>query len=438
MSERANSPVVTFGCRLNTSESQIIESHLKNLGVEHSIIVVNSCAVTQNAERESFAKVAQLIKQNANSEFPKQIFVTGCSSQLNSEKYLKLGVDRVITNDEKLLIDSYSNKSVSTADTPPKSCDPPKVIRVEGKTRAFVQIQNGCDHDCTFCVIYKARGKNRSVSVANLVDQIRSLVEEGCMEIVLTGVDITDYGKDLSPSMTLAKLIQKILILVPGLARLRLSSVDVAEIDEELFGVLSKSETILPYFHLSLQAGSDLILKRMKRRHSKANIVNFCEKMLTFRPNSVFGADVIAGFPTENEELFSETANLLTSIPQFIFLHVFPFSAHSGTPAARMPQVDGRIIKSRAKILRDIGKNNIRKFVSQKANSAEKVLFESNNIGKTEQFLNVRLKNNKSELRNNNLSGKIIHTTTTDMIFKSTKSEEELGEFLYLECDITV
>ncbi len=455
-----NDKVITFGCRLNFSESQIIADHLKNLGLEDDVIVVHSCAVTQNAEKESLNKVKELIKKYSVNEVldsahndelskinkdsnvsKKKIFVTGCSAQLNPDKYLALGVDRVIGNENKLEIDSYKNyglvgnsekkKIWSDISNVRKIDSLPKTTIIEGRTRGLIQIQNGCDHDCTFCVIYKARGKNRSVPLADIFEQVRILVENNYQEIVFTGVDITDYGKDIGKylvefsenhsqnenkneatsgsKLNLAKLIKKTLNLFPKVNRLRLSSIDVAEIDDELFNLLASEPRIMPYIHISMQSGSNLILKRMKRRHLSQNIRDFCLNLLKLRSDIVFGADIIAGFPTETDENFQETVKLISEeIPNFVHLHIFPFSAHSGTAAARMPQINGRIIKERAKILREIHyKNKLQLFekilITQNITD---VLFETNAIGKTPQFFKVKLVNNHQDV----IIGKILKT----------------------------
>jgi threonylcarbamoyladenosine tRNA methylthiotransferase MtaB len=391
--------IITYGCRLNAVESQIISDHINTLGNE-KVVVVHTCSVTRNAEKECIDKVKSLIKDNANlSEDKKKIvFVTGCSAQLNPDQYLNLGVDRVIGNADKLAKESYviksseDNKKIWSEMSEKRSIDDlPQTARLEGKTRAFVQIQNGCDHDCTFCVIYKARGKNRSVSVQDIVDQVKIFVQNGYQEIVLTGVDITDYGKDFDNGINLAKLVKKILALVPEISRLRFSSIDVAEIDQELLELIIYEQRVMPYFHMSMQAGSDLILKRMKRRHLRNDIKNFYYSVLERRPDSVFGADIIAGFPTETEELFSETADLVKELDHLIHLHVFPFSTHPGTPAARMPQVKKEFIKERAQILRTIGQENLLKFANKRVGCDEEVLFESNGFGRTKHFLKSKL-----------------------------------------------
>jgi threonylcarbamoyladenosine tRNA methylthiotransferase MtaB len=439
ISKAKNEKIITLGCRLNDAESEMISGHLKDLKRD-DLIVVNTCAVTESAKKESIQKISELIKKNQSlpSDLQKKIYVTGCAVQLDPDRFLEIpGVDRVIGNMDKLSKTSYEEQSdqsdsrkiwrkmfgekekiKATDDFFKENPDLleekrernkkierqmgeqnfiiPKITKLEGKTRGLIQIQNGCNHDCTFCVIYIARGKNRSVAPSEILSQVKILLLNGYKEIVLTGVDITDYGEDLGTGMNLAKLLKKILNAFGSrLERLRLSSIDVAEIDPELFKVLSSSSKIMPYFHLSLQSGSDLILKRMKRRHSRAQIQDFCQKMLVARPESVFGADIIAGFPTETDELFGETLNLLQEIPRFIHLHIFSFSSHSQTPSSKMPQVSGAKISERAKILRKIGLENRFKFYSEvlKLEPIQNVLFESEFSGYSDQFLKFNLAN---------------------------------------------
>lgn len=430
--EQNNSQIVTFGCRLNHAESQIIADNLKILKRD-DVIVVHTCSVTKNAEKESLQKTKELIKQQ--TQLGKKIFVTGCSAQLNPDQYLSIGADRVIGNMDKLDPNSYekdqtiqkiwrpmhgheyrnNHESISQEDNTKNIHIPknqsiynkelliPQIAKIEGKTRGLIQIQNGCNHDCTFCVIYIARGKNRSVPPGEIIKQIEILLNNGYQEIVLTGVDITDYGKDLTKlEINLGKLVRKIIAAFnQRLKRLRLSSIDVAEIDEDLFEIIATNKIIMPYIHLSMQSGSDLILKRMKRRHLSKDIKDFCTNILSNRPEIVFGADIIAGFPTETDALFQETVDLITQIPHFIHLHVFAFSAHSGTPAARMPQVNEKIIKERAGILRKIGNQNKLEFYQKLIGTEQKVLFEKKDFGYTEQFLKFKI-TNQIQIQNNN------------------------------------
>jgi threonylcarbamoyladenosine tRNA methylthiotransferase MtaB len=259
---------------------------------------------------------------------------------------------------------------------------------VENKSKAFLQIQNGCNHRCTFCIIPYGRGNSRSVPVGEIVRYAQNLVDKGYKELVLTGVDITDYGLDLPGKPSLGNMINRLLKMVSGIERLRLSSVDVAEIDEELFDIITKERRFMPHLHLSLQAGDDMILKRMKRRHSRQQVIDFCNKVWKFRPELILGADVIAGFPTETDEMFQNTYNLINEL-NIMHLHVFPYSSRENTPAARMPQVDGKIIKHRAKMLRDLRDQLMQKHINSKIGKEEFVLAESDNHGYTEDYCKV-------------------------------------------------
>jgi threonylcarbamoyladenosine tRNA methylthiotransferase MtaB len=458
--ESKNNNIITLGCRLNDAESEIIS----NLIGKNEIIVINTCSVTENAKKESISKIREIITNNKNSSNQKKIYVTGCAVQLNPDLFLKIdGVDRVIGNMDKLEKSSYNidsseqkiwremfgkteklsfseikdeeelirkrniNKKIKD-DIKKTNFIIPNITKLDGKTRGLIQIQNGCNHDCTFCVIYIARGKNRSIRPYEVLNQIKILIENGYKEIVLTGVDITDYGRDFDDiQMNLAKLLKKIINAFSNkLFRIRLSSIDVSEIDNELFDILANEKKILPYFHLSMQSGSDLILKRMKRRHSAQNIRDFCINMLERRNDAVFGADIIAGFPTETEELFLQTKNLVEDIERFIHLHVFPFSAHSETPSSKMPQIDKKTIKERAKILREIGLNNRLKFFQNILKNQDllkqKVLFENNYSGYTDQYLKFYLKQEGHELAD------ISKTDSDQNSYNKIKNNTSLSE----------
>jgi threonylcarbamoyladenosine tRNA methylthiotransferase MtaB len=253
-----------------------------------------------------------------------------------------------------------------------------------------VQIQNGCNHRCTFCIIPFGRGNNRSVGFGQIVEQIKKLVESGFREVVLTGVDITDYGKDLFENLSLSQMINRLFKLVPELPRLRLSSVDVAEIDDEMLEIIKNEPRFMPYFHISLQSGDNMILKRMKRRHTREQVINFCKKVRELRPEAAFGSDIIAGFPTETEEMFLGSLNLIKETG-LVFNHIFPYSIREGTPAAKMPQVDGKIKKDRAKLLRDAGDEELKKFLTKFIGTKQKMLLENGNIGRCENFLQAKL-----------------------------------------------
>jgi threonylcarbamoyladenosine tRNA methylthiotransferase MtaB len=378
--------IFTFGCRLNTYESEVIRGHTAQLA---DTVVINTCAVTAEAERQA----RQAIRRAHRDRPEARIVVTGCAAQIAPESWAALpGVTRVLGNTEKLLAESWcegSDAGVSdifaASDTAPQL-----VTEFAGRARAFVQVQQGCDHRCTFCVIPYGRGANRSVPVGGVVAQVRTLVAAGYQEIVLTGVDITSYGPDLPGRPTLGQMVRRLLALVPELKRLRLSSLDPAALDEDLFRLVETEARLMPHVHLSLQAGSDLILKRMKRRHSTAQAAAAIERLRRLRPGVALGADLIAGFPTETEALFRETLDFLRgqSLP---YLHVFPYSERPGTPAARMPAVPVAERRARAARLRELGAQAAAAFHAGLVGREAQVLTEKPGTGHTEHFAPVRM-----------------------------------------------
>ena len=387
--------VITFGCRLNTYESQVIKNLASQAGLEDSIII-NTCAVTSEAERQARQTIRKLKRQNPDAN----IIVTGCASQISPEKYaLMPEVSRIIGNDEKMKLESYlsthSHERILVNDIMSvKETAGHLVTGFDGKARAFVQVQNGCDHRCTFCIIPFGRGKSRSVAIGEIVNQIRHLIEKGYEEIVFTGVDITAYGADLPGSPSLGQMIKRVFALLPDFKRLRLSSLDPVEIDEDLWRLIGEESRLLPHLHLSLQAGDDLILKRMKRRHLRQDVLNFCSKARQLRSDVVFGADLIAGFPTETADMFENTRKIVEEA-DLTFLHVFPYSSRPGTPASRMPQVSGMLIKERAACLREEGRKAQQRFFSRQVHSTTQVLIESTDdqfsYGKTDHFAPISL-----------------------------------------------
>jgi threonylcarbamoyladenosine tRNA methylthiotransferase MtaB len=386
--KNASSRVVTFGCRLNFYESGLIADHLKNSHTAKPQIVVNTCAVTKEAERQAQQAIRRLHRENPDAE----ILVTGCAAQLDPQKFHQMPeVGRVLGNAEKVDPASFMDPTerVHVRDIQTVSdLSPHLASGFETSVRAFLQIQNGCNHRCTFCIIPFARGPNRSVPLGFLVDQIQKFLSKGVKEIVLTGVDITDYGHNLPGNPNLTTLLKRLLKALPELNRLRLSSLDPAELEDDFFEFLQGEPRIMPHFHISLQAGDDLILKRMKRRHLRHHIIDFCEKIRHVRPESVLGADVISGFPTETEEHFQNTYDLLKTcdIP---LLHVFPYSVRPGTPAARMPQVPKPLIKERAKRLRSLGDTLLRKTLQRHIGRPSAILMETAHRGHTDTFLPV-------------------------------------------------
>ena len=381
--------VVTFGCRLNIYESELIKKHARNAGINDAIIF-NSCAVTKEAER----KLRQAIRKAKKENPEHRIMVTGCAAQIASHKYAKMKeVDVVFGNHEKLQQSTYKRlqdaQSVLISDIMSvKETVHHMVDGFENKSRAFLQIQNGCNHRCTFCIIPYARGNSRSVAADEIIHHAENLVAKGYKEFVLTGVDITDYGKDLAGQLSLGNMIKQLLKATPEIKRLRLSSVDVAEIDSELFDIITHEKRFMPHLHLSLQAGDDMILKRMRRRHRRQDVIDFCRKVWSIRPEVVFGADVIAGFPTETEEMFQNTYDLIKEL-NIIHLHVFPYSSRENTPASRMPQVEGNIIKARVKKLQALKDNLLDTHLAKKIGMTECVLAESGNHGYTEDYCHV-------------------------------------------------
>ncbi len=389
----ADNDVITFGCRLNAYESQAMSELMAREGVAGSILV-NTCAVTGEAMRQARQAIRRTRRQNPDA----RIVVTGCGAQVDPGQFEAMAeVDHVIGNSEKLEAATYAG--LASGKAPRVQVANIQAVRetahhlIAGfgtRARAYLQIQNGCDHRCTFCIIPFGRGPSRSVPVEAVVAQAAALVERGYREVVLTGVDITAYGADLAGGARLGALVKTILNSVPRLERLRLSSIDSIEADADLFDAIGSQERLMPHFHLSLQAGDDMTLKRMKRRHLRADAIAFCQRVRDLRPDVAFGADLIAGFPTETEEMFASTLSLIDDCG-LNFLHVFPYSARPGTPAARMPQVAGQIIKSRAKRLRQKGAGALSRLLDAQLGRTSDILMESEHSGRTPHFLQVRV-----------------------------------------------
>jgi threonylcarbamoyladenosine tRNA methylthiotransferase MtaB len=384
--------VVNFGCRLNIYEGEVIRKQAEAAGLENAIIF-NSCAVTAEAERQVRQAIRRARKENPDAK----IIVTGCSAQVHPDMYAGMGeVDKVIGNQEKLEKSGYefaiagAEKALVNDIMSVKETASHLVASFDGKARAFVQVQNGCDHRCTFCIIPYGRGNSRSVPMGEIVAQVRALVEQGYNEVVLTGVDVSDYGKDLPGTPTLGQMMKRLLALVPQLPRLRLSSIDAVEADDDLFRLLADEPRFMPHMHISLQAGDDMVLKRMKRRHSRADALEFCDKVRKLRPDVVFGADIIAGFPTETEDMFQNTLSLVDDA-RLTYLHVFPYSARTGTPAAKMPQVPKEIRKERAARLRDAGEKQLASFLQSQVGKTSQVIVEKPRLGRTEHFAYIEL-----------------------------------------------
>lgn len=385
--------IITFGCRLNAYESEVMRANCEAAGLDHTVIV-NTCAVTGEAVRQA----RQAIRRARLRHPDARVVVTGCAAQVDPNQFAELDeVDNVIGNDVKLRSETFA--ALATEKLERVVVNDIMAVRetaghlIDGfglRTRAYVQIQNGCDHRCTFCIIPYGRGNSRSVPAGQVVAQIRRLVEKGYREVVLTGVDITSYGGDLPGQLTLGKLVRKVLDMVPKLERLRLSSIDSIEVDEPLKLAIESDSRLMPHLHLSLQAGDDLTLKRMKRRHLRDDALRFCEEMRRARPDVVFGADLIAGFPTETADMFRRTMDLVDEC-ELTYLHVFPFSPRNGTPAARMPQVPRSVVKERAAVLRAKGQELLTKHLKAQRGCTVEVLLERPHRGRTPQFTEMVL-----------------------------------------------
>ena len=377
--------VVTFGCRLNITESEVIRGRADVAGVADAV-VINTCAVTAEAVRQARQAIRRLRRERPDAK----IVVTGCAAQTDPRSFAGMPeVDRVLGNEEKLSAAGWAaldaGKKIIVGDIMAvRQTALHRIGRIEGHTRAFLQVQNGCDHRCTFCIIPFGRGNSRSAPAGDVVAQARRLVESGAREIVLTGVDITSYAPGLG------LLVKRILNDVPGLERLRLSSIDSVEADTDLLDALGNDARLMPHLHLSLQAGDDMILKRMKRRHSRANAIAFCASVRRLRPDVAFGGDIIAGFPTETEDMFRRSLDLIDECG-LTQLHVFPFSPRPGTSAERMPQVAGDVIKDRARRLRGKGEAALRRYLDGEVGARRRVLTERGGLARTPQFTPVRL-----------------------------------------------
>lgn len=381
--------IITFGCRLNIYESQVIKEIAEKEHLEN-IAIFNTCAVTKEAERQARQAIRKYKRQNPSTK----IIATGCAVQVDPHKFLNLPeVDRVLGNIEKFDPQSYSNnQSLLVSDImEAEELVTHMVSSFEGKARAFIQVQNGCNHRCTFCTIPYGRGNSRTAPLGQIKNQIEKLMQEGYKEFVLTGVDITDYGLDLPGKPTLGQMIKRLFSLLPDLNRLRLSSLDPSEMDHDLWDLIANEPRLLPHFHLSVQAGDDMILKRMKRRHLRHHVFEFLSKVRELRPSAVIGADIIAGFPTETDAMFQNTLDVVKNID---LLHIFPFSAHENTPASKMPQVPKKIIKERAAILRREAAGCFQQALDRFVGTKESMLIEKIEdgkiLGKTDHYLSCQ------------------------------------------------
>ena len=390
--------VLTFGCRLNAFESEVIRHEAEGAGLSDTI-VINSCAVTNEAVAQARQSIRRLKRERPDA----RIVVTGCAAQTQPDMFADMAeVDRVVGNDEKMRSDAWrsaraafdsgfgveASEKIAVADIMAVTEMAPHLLEgfQSGLPRVFVQVQNGCDHRCTFCIIPYGRGNSRSVPMGAVVEQVKRLAGNGYAEIVLTGVDMTSYGADLPGSPKLGRLVKTILRQAPDVRRLRLSSIDSIEADGDLLEAIATEPRLMPHLHLSLQAGDDMILKRMKRRHLRDDSIRFCEDVRKLRPGMVFGADIIAGFPTETDAMFANSEKIVEECG-LTHLHVFPFSPREGTPAAKMPQVGREIVKERAARLRAAGAAAYRRHLDSLAGTRQSILVERNGVGRTEGFV---------------------------------------------------
>lgn len=389
--------VVTFGCRLNTFESEVVRRHARSAGLDRAVIV-HTCAVTAEAERQARQAIRRARREHPHA----RIVVTGCAAQIDPARWAALPeVDHVVGNEDKLRPETWRRLADAPRDDDTRllvsdimqvrEVAPHMVEGFDGRTRAFVQVQQGCDHRCTFCIIPYGRGNSRSVPAGRVVDQVRRLVRAGYREVVLTGVDLTSWGRDLPERPLPGALVRRVLREVPELPRLRLSSLDPAEVDGELRAVVADEERLMPHLHLSVQAGDDLVLKRMKRRHGREDVLRLVRELRDLRPDLAFGADLIAGFPTESEEMLARTLALVEEA-ELAFLHVFPYSPRPGTPAARMPQVPLAVRRERAARLRELGRRQLATFLEGQLGERRTLLVERDGGGRTEHFAKARLR----------------------------------------------
>jgi len=401
----------TLGCRLNAYETEAMKELSQQAGLENAVIV-NTCAVTAEAVRKARQEIRRLRREHPEA----RLIVTGCAAQTEPETFTAMDeVDAVIGNTEKMQPETWKGMAADFIGKT-EACQVDDIMSVTetaghlidgfgSRSRAYVQVQNGCDHRCTFCIIPYGRGNSRSVPAGVVVDQIRRLVARGYNEVVLTGVDLTSWGADLPAAPRLGDLVMRILKLVPDLPRLRISSIDSIEVDENLMQAIATEPRLMPHLHLSLQHGDDLILKRMKRRHLRGDAIRFVEEAKRLRPEMTFGADIIAGFPTETEEAFANSLKLVEEC-QLTWLHVFPYSPRPGTPAARMPQVHGKDIKARAARLRAAGAAQVARHLAEQQGQTHRILMENPRMGRTEQFTEVAFDADREE-------GQIVTATVT-------------------------
>ncbi len=408
-----SSEVITMGCRLNIAESNAMLERMQQSELEDDIIVINSCAVTNEAVRQTRQAVRKAKRNAPNSK----IIVTGCAAQVDPDMFANMPeVSNVIGNQEKQDLSNFMTLDEGTIEVRDimqvKQTAPQMVSSFSGKSRAFIEVQNGCDHRCTFCIIPYGRGNSRSVPSGKVVDHVKKLVDQGFQEIVLTGVDVTSYGPDLPGQNNLGYLLERILKNVPSLRRLRMSSIDGVEIDERMFDIISSDSRVMPHLHLSLQSGDNMILKRMKRRHSREDAIDLVKRLKSKRPEIAIGADIIAGFPTEDDAMFENSKTLISEC-EIVHGHIFPYSPKVGTPAANMPQVNGALIKERARILREECRKQSQQWQQTLIGTKQKLLIEKGGVsGHIENFATAKLHNHDKNDGNmnhvSNIEGEIV------------------------------
>ena len=407
----------SLGCRLNAYETEVMKELTAQVGLEGAVII-NTCAVTAEAVRKSRQEIRKLRRENPDA----RIIVTGCAAQTEPQTFAAMDeVDSVVGNTEKMQLSTWQGMAADFIGTTEKvqvdnimSVTETAGHLIDGfgtRSRAYVQVQNGCDHRCTFCIIPFGRGNSRSVPAGVVIDQIKRLIDKGYNEVVLTAVVLTSWGADLPVQSKLGDLVMRILKLVPDLPRLRISSIDSIEVDDNLMQAIATEPRLMPHLHLSLQAGDNMVLKRMKRRHMREDAIAFCQQAKLLRPDMTYGADIIAGFPTETEEMFKNSLKLVEDCA-LTWLHVFPYSVRNGTPAARMPQVAGQDIKRRAAALRAAGARQVRKHLAAQQGAIHRILMESPRMGRTEQFTEVRLSSDRPQ-------GEIITAQITGVLGKT-------------------
>lgn len=379
---------ISFGCRLNSYEAEVMRGHAAAAGLDRAVII-NTCTVTAEAERQARQAIRKLRREQPDAK----IIVTGCAVQVHRSSFAAMPeIDHIIGNDAKLEARSFQDLRADAAPAAPKpapALSAPAVASFAHGPRGYVAVQNGCDHRCTFCIIPYGRGASRSVPLGAVVEQTRALLANGTPEIVLTGIDLTSYGADLPGTPTLGQMARRLLAQVPELRRLRLSSLDPAALDDDLWHLIAHEPRLMPHLHFSIQAGDDMVLKRMKRRHTRAQALDACRRALALRPDVVLGADLIAGFPTETDAMFAATRDFVLEA-DLTWLHVFPYSARSGTPAAKMPQVPGAIRKERAATLRALGQAQVQRRLAAMHGLETEILVEQPGIGRTPHYAELR------------------------------------------------